>query len=114
MLEPVARGIERLDAVLKRIDPTTVQALLAKVQLSSLGQIAHIKTLQNVVLGLEELAALKSTAPNLNAAIQKFCMAETPTALPEVSASDSHRLHRGRSFWRDSLVSFPAHRGHVE
>jgi hypothetical protein len=45
-----------LEAVLKRIDPNTVQALLTKLQVSSLGQIADIKTLQNVVLGLEELA----------------------------------------------------------
>ena len=55
MLESVARGIDRLEAVLKRIDPNTVQALLTKLQVSSLGQIADIKTLQNVVLGLEEL-----------------------------------------------------------
>ena len=55
MLESVTRGIDRLEAVLKRIDPNTVQALLTKLQVSSLGQIADIKTLQNVVLGLEEL-----------------------------------------------------------
>jgi hypothetical protein len=56
LLESVARGIDRLEAVLKRIDPNTVQALLTKLQVSSLGQIADIKTLQNVVLGLEEVA----------------------------------------------------------
>ena len=56
MLESVTRGIDRLEAVLKRIDPNTVQALLTKLQVSSLGQIADIKTLQNVVLGLEEVA----------------------------------------------------------
>ena len=56
MLESVTRGIDRLEAVLKRIDPNSVQALLTKLQVSSLGQIADIKTLQNVVLGLEELA----------------------------------------------------------
>ena len=56
MLESVTRGIDRLEAVLKRIDPNTVQALLTKLQVSSLGQIADIKTLQNVVLGLENLA----------------------------------------------------------
>src|SRR5215469_6362619 len=56
MLESVTRGIDRLEAVLKRIDPNTVRALLAKLQVSSLGEIADIKTLQNVVLGLEELA----------------------------------------------------------
>ena len=56
MLESVARGIERLEAVLKRMDPNTVQAALAKLQAPPLGQIADMKTLQNVVLGLEELA----------------------------------------------------------
>ena len=56
MLESVTRGIDRLEAVLKRIDPNTVQALLTKLQVSSLGQIADIKTLQHLVLGLEELS----------------------------------------------------------
>ena len=56
MLESATRGIDRLEAVLKRIDPNTVQALLTKLQVSSMGQIADIKTLQNVVLGLEEVA----------------------------------------------------------
>ena len=56
ILESVARGIDRMEAVLKRIDPNTVQAVLTKLQVSSLGQIADIKTLQNVVLGLENLA----------------------------------------------------------
>jgi hypothetical protein len=56
MLESVTRGIDRLEAVLKRIDPNTVQALLAKLQAPPLGQIADIKTLQHIVLGLEELA----------------------------------------------------------
>ena len=62
MLESVTRGIDRLEAVLKRIDPNTVQALLTKLQVSSLGQIADIKTLQNVVLGLEEVAGSKPHA----------------------------------------------------
>jgi hypothetical protein len=56
MLESVARGIDRLEAVLKRMDPNTVQAVLAKLQAPPLGRIADMKTLQNVVLGLEELA----------------------------------------------------------
>ena len=62
MLESVTRGIDRLEAALKRIDPNTVQALLTKLQVSSLSQIADIKTLQDVVLGLEELAG--SNAPH--------------------------------------------------
>ena len=56
MLESVARGIDRLEGVLKRMDPNTVQAVLAKLQAPPLGRIADMKTLQNVVLGLEELA----------------------------------------------------------
>ena len=60
MLESAARGIDRLDAVLKRTDPNTVQALLANLHAPPLGRIADIKTLQNVVLGLEEL-----TGPSL-------------------------------------------------
>jgi hypothetical protein len=55
MLESVARGIDRLEAVLKRIDPNRIQALLAKLDAPPLGQIADIKTLQHVVYGLEEL-----------------------------------------------------------
>ena len=56
MLESVARGIDRLEAVAKRIDPSTVQSLLAKLQAPPLGQIADIRTLQSIVVGLEELA----------------------------------------------------------
>jgi hypothetical protein len=56
MLESVARGIDRLEAVTKRVNPSTVQALLAKLQAPPLGEIADIKTLQHVVFGLEELA----------------------------------------------------------
>jgi hypothetical protein len=56
MLESVVRGIDRLDAVTKRLDPNRVKALLEKLQAPPLNEIADIKTLQNVVLGLEELA----------------------------------------------------------
>ena len=56
MLESAARGIERLEAVTKRLDPKTVKALLAKLQAPPLGEISDIKILQNVVFGLEELA----------------------------------------------------------
>src|SRR6516162_4376395 len=59
MLESVVRGINRLDAVTKRLDPNTVKALLEKLQAPPLNEIADIKTLQNVVLGLEELAGPK-------------------------------------------------------
>jgi hypothetical protein len=55
MLESVARGIDRLEAIMNRVDPSTVRASLVKLQARPLGQIADIKTLQNVVFGLEEL-----------------------------------------------------------
>jgi hypothetical protein len=61
MLESVARGIDRLEAVTKRMDSKTVQALLAKLQAPPLGEITDIKTLQDVVLGLEELAGPQPT-----------------------------------------------------
>ena len=56
MLESVARGIDRLEAVTKRLDPKTVEALLTKLQAPPLGEVSDIKTLQQVVLGLEALA----------------------------------------------------------
>jgi hypothetical protein len=56
MLESAARGIARLDAVSKRLDAKTVEALLAKLQAPPLGEISDMKTLQHVVFGLEELA----------------------------------------------------------
>ena len=56
MLESATRGIDRLDAVTKRLDPNTVKGLLDKLQVPPLNEIADIKILQNVVLGLEELA----------------------------------------------------------
>ena len=56
MLESATRGFGRLETVTKRLEPETVDALLAKLQAPPLNNIADIKTLQNVVLGLEELA----------------------------------------------------------
>jgi len=56
MLESAARGIARLDAVTKRLDAKTVEALLAKLQAPPLGEILDMKTLQHVVFSLEELA----------------------------------------------------------
>jgi len=57
MLESATRGFRRLEAVTKRLEPKTVEALLAKLQAPPLNDIADIKTLQNVVLELEELAS---------------------------------------------------------
>ena len=56
MLESAARGLTRLEAVTKRLDAKTVEALLAKLQAPPLGEISDMKTLQHVVFGLEELA----------------------------------------------------------
>jgi len=56
MLESAIRGIERLEAVTRRLDAKTVVALLTKLQAPPLGEISDMKTLQHVVFGLEELA----------------------------------------------------------
>ena len=56
MLESATRGFDRLDAVTKRLEPNTVDALLAKLQAPPLDGINDMKTLEHVVLGLEELA----------------------------------------------------------
>jgi hypothetical protein len=56
VLESAARGFDRLQAVTQRLDPNTVSALLAKLQAPPLDQITDMKTLEHVVLGLEELA----------------------------------------------------------
>jgi hypothetical protein len=56
VLESATRGLDRLDAVTKRLDPNTVKGLLDELQVPPLNEITDIKTLQNVVLGLEELA----------------------------------------------------------
>ncbi len=56
MLASATRGFDRLDAVTKRLDRNTVDALLAKLQAPPLHEIEDMKTLENVVFGLEELA----------------------------------------------------------
>ena len=56
VLESAARGINRLATVTPRLDSTTVDALLSKLQAPRLDQIADMKTLEQVVFGLEELA----------------------------------------------------------
>jgi hypothetical protein len=61
VLESAARGFARLQAVTQRLDPNTVSTLLAKLQAPPLNQIADMKTLEQVVFGLEELAG-----PNQN------------------------------------------------
>jgi hypothetical protein len=56
ILESAERGINRLSAVRKRIDPKMLETLLAKLQAPPLTEIADMKTLRNVVFGLEQLA----------------------------------------------------------
>ena len=56
LLESAARGLSRLEAVTKRLEPKTIQSLMAKLQAPPLGEIPDMKTLQHVVFGLEELA----------------------------------------------------------
>ena len=56
LLESAARGFTRLEAVTKRLEPKTIESLLAKLQAPPLGEIPDMKTLQHVVFGLEELA----------------------------------------------------------
>lgn len=56
LLESAARGFTRLEAVTKRLEPKTIEALLAKLQAPPLAEISDMKTLQHVVFGLEELA----------------------------------------------------------
>jgi len=56
VLESATRGLERLEAVVERLDPDTVRGLLDKLQVPPLNEITDLKTLQSVVLGLEELA----------------------------------------------------------
>jgi hypothetical protein len=56
VLESAGRGFARLEAVKQRLDPNTVSALLAKLQAPPLNQISDMKTLEQVVFGLEDLA----------------------------------------------------------
>ena len=56
ILESAVRGFDRLSAVRKRLDAKTLESLLAKLQAPPLTEIADMKTLRNVVFGLEQLA----------------------------------------------------------
>ena len=56
ILESATRGFGRLQAASKRLPPDTLTALLVKLQVPAPSEIKDIKTLQAVVLGLEELA----------------------------------------------------------
>ena len=63
VLASAARGFDRLSTVRKRIDPKMLESLLAKLQAPPLAEIADMKTLRNVVFGLEDLANSPSTLP---------------------------------------------------
>lgn len=60
VLASAARGFDRLSTVRKRIDPKTLESLLVKIQAPPLAEIADMKTLRNVVFGLEQLADSRS------------------------------------------------------
>jgi hypothetical protein len=57
VLESATRGLDRLNAITKWLDPSTVETLLTKLQAPPVREIADMKTLQAVVFGLEDLAA---------------------------------------------------------
>ena len=63
VLASAVRGFDRLSTVRKRIDPKMLESLLAKIQAPPLAEIADMKTLRNVVFGLEQLADSSSAHP---------------------------------------------------
>ena len=56
VLESAVRGFDRLSTVRKRLDSKTLESLLAKIQAPPLAEIGDMKTLRDVVFGLEQLA----------------------------------------------------------
>ena len=56
VLESAVRGVHRLNAVKKRVDPKVLEGRLAKVQAPPLAEIGNMKTVRKVVLDLEQLA----------------------------------------------------------
>jgi hypothetical protein len=59
VLESATRGIERLNAITKRLDPASVASLLSKLQVPPVAEITDMKTLQAAVFGLEDLTGPK-------------------------------------------------------
>jgi hypothetical protein len=55
ILESAARGLDRLNAIKRRVDSKMLESLLDKIQAPPLTEIRDMKTLRNVVLGLEQL-----------------------------------------------------------
>jgi hypothetical protein len=55
VLESAARGLDRLNAITRRVDSKMLAILLAKLQAPPLPEIGDMKTLRNVVFGLEQL-----------------------------------------------------------
>ncbi|HEX7895640.1 MAG TPA: hypothetical protein VF447_15685, partial [Terriglobales bacterium] len=55
VLESAARGLDRLGAITRRVDSKMLASLLAKLQAPPLSEIGDMKTLRNVVFGLEQL-----------------------------------------------------------
>jgi hypothetical protein len=59
VLESATRGVERLHAITKRLEPATVASLLSKLQVPAVAEITDMKTLQTAVFGLEDLTGSK-------------------------------------------------------
>lgn len=57
VLESATRGLDRLNAITKRLDPSTLETLLTKLQAPRVREIADMKTLQAVVFALEDLSS---------------------------------------------------------
>lgn len=55
VLESAARGLNRLEAITRRVDSKMLASLLAKIQAPPISEIGDMKTLRNVVIGLEQL-----------------------------------------------------------
>ena len=64
MLESVARGIDRLEAVTRGSIRTLLRRCSRSSKLLPLGEISDLKTLQHIVFGLERIAADRPTQPN--------------------------------------------------
>jgi len=94
ILESATRGFDRLDDVTKRLDPSTLTSLLAKLQAPPLAEIADLNTLQHVVLGLEELAG------QINTTQHNHCLSASSNN-PTFIAQDSH-LSKGVSDGRST------------
>ncbi len=93
VLASAARGCDRLNAVRKRIDPKMLESLLAKLQSPPLAEIADMKTLRNVVFGLEELADSPSAHKHKRSIANASAFPSTPSP-PVARERSSSLLHQ--------------------